>query len=93
MVRPCRTCAGRPRPASVRPGVAPDVRTATAWRPVVLISLPAAQVEFRPAVLGLYEQLGFAVHGIGRAAYLHDDRTGRRFLVQWEAPSRRSAGG
>lgn len=86
IVRRCRDCAGRPRSVAVRPLVPPlsGASAPAASRRVERLSLPAGEAEVRLAVLGLYEQLGWGVHVIGRAAYLHDDRTGARFVVRWE---------
>jgi hypothetical protein len=49
--------------------------------------MPEAEAEVRPAVLGLFEQLGWAVHVIGRAAYVHHDPSGARLVVRWEGGS------
>ncbi len=95
MVRRYRDCAGRPRPLTVRPVAAPPAVTSVpvAGRPVARLSMPVGEAEVRPAVLGLYERLGWGVHVIGRAAYLHHDRTGARLVVRWEGrPDRPSAG-
>jgi hypothetical protein len=86
MVRRCRDCAGRPRSVTIRPVVAslPVASAPAALRPVARLSLPVGEAEVRPAVLGLYERLGWGVHVIGRAAYLHHDGTGARLVVRWE---------